>query len=95
MAPLRTEPVYDEDFKKIGEKLLCGFCKTEYGKDDVPFVQEKKPEKASRTADETCEYCENFVKNIFYQKCTLKNKPVDIYDSCDSFKKKQVKKKPF
>ena len=39
-APLKTVPVYDDNFKKTGEKDICGFCKKEYEKDDIPFVQE-------------------------------------------------------
>ena len=92
-APLKTEPIYDGSFKKTGEKFICGFCKKEYEKEKVPFVQEKKPERDKRTVDETCANCENFVKNIFYQKCTKKNEHVNVYDSCDDFAPKKEKKK--
>ena len=92
-APLKTIPVYDDNFKKTGEKDICGFCKKEYEKDDIPFVQEKKPDKVDRTLDPTCDNCEHFVKNIFTQKCTLTGQTVNVYDSCDHFTPRPQKKK--
>jgi hypothetical protein len=90
-APLKTEPVYDEAFKKTGEKYLCGFCKKEYEKDKIPFIKEKKPEKEGGAIDQTCQNCEFFAKNIFYIKCTRHNKTVNVYDSCNDFSEKKKK----
>ena len=94
-APLKTEPVYNESFEKVGEKYSCGFCKKEYQKDDIPFVKKKTPEKKERTADEICDNCDHFVKNVFQQKCTLKDSFVNVYDSCDAFTPRKKKKLPF
>ncbi|MBN1521487.1 MAG: hypothetical protein JW928_03050 [Candidatus Aureabacteria bacterium] len=91
-APLKTMPVYDDGFNKVGEKYLCGFCKKEYEKDDIPFVKQKKPEREGRTVDETCDNCDYFVKNIFQQKCTCKDEFVNVYDSCENFVPRKKKK---
>ncbi|MCK5707387.1 MAG: hypothetical protein KAI43_07010 [Candidatus Aureabacteria bacterium] len=95
-APLKTKPIYDESFKKTGEKFSCGFCKKEYEESEIPFVKKQKLEVGDRTALETCSNCEYFVKNIFCQKCMLTKKTVNVYDSCDFFTvKKETRDLPF
>ena len=94
-APLKTEAVYDESFKKTGEKYSCGFCKKEYEKDEIPFVKKQKPKRDKRTADEACSNCDHFVKNVFQQKCILHDQTVNVYDYCESFTPRKEKRLPF
>jgi len=92
-APIKIKPIYDNNFKKIGEKYTCGFCGKEYKENEIPYVEEKKPAPSGDTVIKRCDNCEYFVKNIFQQKCLKKNIDVQVYDYCDYFTPKKKKKK--
>ena len=96
---VKREPVYDENFKKTGEKLSCAACGHVFASEaEVPykdrsgpkvFSDSDKPKALHLFADDekgrNCRHCEHYVVNPFTQRCGLHFKKVLATDICDDF----------
>lgn len=96
---LKRAPRYDDNFRKIGERLSCAACGHLFEDEaEVPFTKRAAPkifddDDRPRTPrifsdDEhggTCLHCRNYIVNPFTQRCGLHNRVVEATDTCKQF----------
>jgi predicted RNA-binding Zn-ribbon protein involved in translation (DUF1610 family) len=99
---LKRQPIYDDNFRKTGEKLSCAACGHRFA--DEAGVVAKAPKRPSIFDDDEpapslkifaederqrcCRYCRHYIVNPFTQRCAFHNKLVEATDSCDRFDRK-------
>jgi len=102
---LKKEPLYDENFKKCGEKLSCASCGYVYASPaDVQYIEKKLPEMFSAADRErkieifnkdeetkNCRHCKYYIVNPFTQRCGLHFRKVEATDVCDDFSPRKEK----
>jgi hypothetical protein len=85
-------PVF-EGLKKVGEKLCCSACGTEFDQGEVEFVEKEKVEVfTDEDGVRLCMYCAHYIVNPFTQRCTLRMKEVEATDTCRNFVRRLEKK---
>jgi predicted RNA-binding Zn-ribbon protein involved in translation (DUF1610 family) len=96
---LKRQPVYDDDFRKVGEKTTCAACGHRF-EGDAPAAAPRRPSIFADDAPESvnvfrdeekqhcCRYCRHYLVNPFTQRCAVHNKPVEATDDCDRFERK-------
>ena len=96
---LKRAPSYDDNFRKVGERLTCAACGHVFADEAaVPFTKRAAPKifddedrpKALRIFSEeehggTCMHCRNYIVNPFTQRCGLHNRVVEATDTCGKF----------
>ncbi len=87
-------PVF-EGLKKVGEKLVCSVCRTEFTEDEeVEFVERQAPKVFSEEDGvRLCLHCAHYVVNPFTQRCMLHMKEVEATDTCPDFVRRKEKRK--
>jgi hypothetical protein len=87
-------PLYD-GLRKVGEKLSCCECKTEFEDETkVRFVEQKKVEVFSEEDGlRLCMNCRHYVVNPFVQRCMVHKKEVEATDTCIVFAMRVTPKK--
>lgn len=96
---LLRQPVYDDSFRKTGEKLLCALCRREFASEsEIPFsapsaprifTDADRPKPAALFSDDEkgrcCRHCAEYVVNPFVQRCGLHHCEVEATDCCPHF----------
>ncbi len=96
---LKRAPRYDDNFRKVGERLSCVACGHVFaGEDEVPFTKRAAPAifdetdrpRTPRIFQEddyggTCLHCRNYLVNPFTQRCGLHHRVVEATDTCKQF----------
>lgn len=87
-------PLYD-GLRKVGEKLGCCECKTEFEDETkLQFVEQKKVEVFSEQDGlRLCMNCRHYVVNPFVQRCMVHKKEVEATDTCIAFTMRAIPKK--
>jgi hypothetical protein len=89
-TPLKIEKVFDDQFRPIGEKKICSFCKFVFETEEIPIVHERTLNLFDPKAERhICQYCMHYVVNPWTQKCMLWNKEVTATDSCPKYEKRK------
>ena len=84
-----------EGLKKVGEKLVCSACGTEFKEDEeIAFVEREEPKVFSEEDGlRLCSHCRHYVVNPFTQRCMLHRKEVEATDTCQDFSLRKEKRK--
>src|ERR1035437_8556797 len=96
---LKRAPRYDDNFRKVGERLTCAACGQAFADEAaVPFTKRAAPKifgdddrpKDLHIFDDdehggTCLHCRNYLVNPFTQRCGLHNRVVEATDTCGQF----------
>jgi len=87
-------PVF-EGLRKIGEKLSCVACETEFEEDtEVDFVEKEAPKVFSEEDGvRLCLHCVHYIVNPFTQRCTLHTREVEATDTCPDFVQRKERKR--
>jgi DNA-directed RNA polymerase subunit RPC12/RpoP len=88
------EPVF-RGLRKVGEKLSCSTCGTEFEDEaEVQFVDKRKVDVFSeKDGVRLCLHCVHYIVNPFTQRCMLKRKEVEATDTCERFVRRPEEKK--
>jgi len=86
-------PLFD-GLKKVGEKLSCTVCRTEFEDDaELEFVERRAPRVFSEEDSlRLCRHCAHYIVNPFTQRCMLHLKEVEATDTCERFVRRSEKK---
>jgi hypothetical protein len=87
-------PVF-EGLKKVGEKLVCSTCGTDFEDEaKVEFVERGKVEVfTDEDGVRLCMNCQHYVVNPFIQRCMLSMDEVEATDTCKHFVRRPEQKK--
>ena len=86
-------PVFD-GLKKVGERLSCSACGTEFTEEEIEFVEKEAPKVFSEEDGvKLCLHCAHYIVNPFTQRCILHGKEVEATDTCPDFVRREEKKK--
>lgn len=103
-AVLKRQPVYDDNFRKVGEKRSCAACGHRFEDETaVPcaaprrlsiFDDDDAPAPVDLFGDDEkqrgCRHCRHYLVNPFTQRCAIHNKRVEATDDCDRFERKDA-----